>query len=122
MNRALKNFGLTLFLAILLDMFLPWWSIMIAAICAAFIFPTKGLKVFFTPFMAIFIYWAIYAFILGSANEFTLTRKIGILFTLGDNWVAVLLITSIIGGVAAGISGIFGKQLSSTLSYHKSKY
>ncbi|SDB46551.1 hypothetical protein SAMN03097699_1512 [Flavobacteriaceae bacterium MAR_2010_188] len=120
MKNILLNFTLTIFLAMILDLFLPWWGIMVSAIIISYVFPLRGFKIFLIPFLAIAIYWMSYSFFLSSPNDFTLAKKIGTLFTLGENWILVLLITALIGGVAAGISGIFGKQLSLVSARKKS--
>ena len=73
--------------------------------------PLKKTAVFFTPFLAILLFWACYSFILSSANDFTLAKRIANLLPLGGNPYLLILITGIIGGLAAGVAAIFGKQL-----------
>ena len=70
---------------------------------------------FFVPFLAILLFWAIYSFILSSSNDYTLSKRIAVLLPLGGSPYILMLVTGIIGGVAAGIAAIFGKQLSLAL-------
>jgi hypothetical protein len=49
---------------------------------------------------------------LSSANDFTLAKRISVLLPLGGNPYLLILVTGIIGGIAAGFAAIFGKQLS----------
>lgn len=83
---------------------------MLAAFVSAILFSLKGLKVFFIPFIAVFLFWTGYAFALSSDNNFTLAKKIATLLPLDGNPYLLILVTGIVGGFAAGIAGIFGKQ------------
>jgi hypothetical protein len=109
------NFIATIVLAFILSLFLPWWSVMTAALATALFIPLKNLAVFFVPFLAILFFWIIYSFILSSGNDYTLAKRISVLLTLGGNPYVLILVTGIVGGLAAGIAAIFGKQLSLVL-------
>ncbi|AXT19534.1 hypothetical protein D7030_10300 [Flavobacteriaceae bacterium AU392] len=110
MSRIIKSFVLTLILAILLSQFLPWWSVMLASFISGFSISLKKASVFFTPFLSIAVFWMGYAWYLGSNNDFILAKKIAVLLPLNGNSVLLLLITGIIGGVAAGMSGFFATE------------
>lgn len=110
MRKIFLNFFATIILAFLLSQFLPWWSVMIAAFFAAFAIALKKSAVFFVPFLAISLFWIVYAFVLSSANGFILAKKIAVLFPFGGNAYLLILVTGVIGGVAAGVSAVFGKQ------------
>lgn len=112
MNKNITNFIVTILLALLLSLFLPWWSIMTAALTTALFIPLKKVAVFFVPFFAILAFWFIYSFILSSSNDFTLAKRIAVLLPLGGNPYVLMLVTGIVGGLAAGIAAIFGKQLT----------
>lgn len=113
MNKNLINLICTVFLAWVFSMLdMEWWSAMLAATLVAYSIPLKGFNVFLMPFLGILLFWSCYAFILGNANDFILAKQIGELFSLGKQPYLVVLITGIIGGIAAGIAALFGKQLS----------
>lgn len=112
MNKPFINFTVTLIVAIVLSQFLPWWSVMVAAFVTALFFSLERASVFFVPFLAIFLFWAAYAFWLGNANDFILSKKIAILLPLGGNAFFLILVTGFIGGIAAGVAALFGKQCS----------
>ncbi|MEO6346956.1 MAG: hypothetical protein ABIO60_03515 [Aquaticitalea sp.] len=118
MNRALLNFIATILLAVILSFFLPWWSVMIAAYVTALFLSLKHSFVFLVPFLAIFLFWAVYAFWLGNSNEFILSKKIAVLLPLGGNAWLLILVTGLIGGLAAGVSALFGKQCSLLVNRH----
>ncbi|GAA0732227.1 hypothetical protein GCM10009430_45220 [Aquimarina litoralis] len=111
MNKNSINFIVTIILGFILSLFLPWWSIMIAAGITAISIPLKKAAVFFIPFVAILLFWAVYCFILSSTNDFTLAKKIAQLLQIGGNPYILILLTGIVGGLAAGITAIFGKQI-----------
>lgn len=112
MNKSVINFIATLIVAIILSQFLPWWSVMVASFVTALFFSLKRAAVFLIPFLAIFLFWAAYAFWLGNANDFILSKKIAILLPLGGNAILLILVTGMIGGLAAGVAALFGKQCS----------
>jgi hypothetical protein len=112
MNKNILNFVATILLAYLLSLFLPWWSVMTAALTTSLFIPLKKASIFFIPFLAILLFWVVYSFILSSGNDFTLAKRIAVLLPLGGNPYLLLLVAGIVGGLAAGIAAILGKQLS----------
>ncbi|MCP4884873.1 MAG: hypothetical protein GY908_13915 [Flavobacteriales bacterium] len=110
MNKNILNLISTIVLAFIFSFFMPWWSVMLAAFLAALLFSLKGSPVFFMPFLAIFLFWMGYALLLSSDNDFTLAKKIAVLLPLGGNPYILILVTAIVGGLAAGVSGVFAKQ------------
>lgn len=111
MTKNIINFVATIILGVVLSLFLPWWSVMTAALATSLFIPLKKAAVFFVPFLAILLFWVVYCFMLSSANGFTLAKKISQLLEIGGNPYLLILITGIIGGLAAGIAGVFGKQI-----------
>jgi hypothetical protein len=116
MTKNIINFIATIVIALILSQFLPWWSIMVAAFATSLFFNLKGASVFLVPFLAITLFWMVYAFWLSNPNDFILAKKISILLPLNGNAYLLILVTGIIGGLAAGISGIFGKQCVTLLA------
>ena len=112
MKKNILNFIITIVLAIILSQLLPWWSVMIAGFVSALIMPLKKTAVFFVPLLAIALFWIVYAWSLSSANNFILAKKIAVLLPLEGNAYLLIIITGIIGGLAAGVAAIFAKQLT----------
>ncbi|MEP0132827.1 MAG: hypothetical protein ABJJ25_11485 [Eudoraea sp.] len=110
MKTKILNFVATVVLAFVFSFFLPWWSVMMAAFLTAIVFSLKRAAVFFTPFLAVFVFWAAYSFLLANDNDFILAKKIAVLLPLGGSPSLLILVTGIVGGLAAGVAGIFGKQ------------
>lgn len=110
MKRTSVHFIATILIAILLSQFLPWWSVMVSAFFTSLFLSLKKSAVFFVPFLAIALLWIAHAYYLSSPNEFILAKKIAILLPLQGNPYLLMLVTGFIGGLAAGIAGVFGKQ------------
>ncbi|EDP70267.1 hypothetical protein FBALC1_05908 [Flavobacteriales bacterium ALC-1] len=115
MTKNIINFIATIILAYILSLFMPWWSVMTAAFATALFFPLKKIAVFFVPFLGILLLWFVLSYIHSSGNDFTLAKRIAVLLPLGGNPYTLMLITGVVGGLAAGIAAVFGKQLSLTL-------
>ena len=112
MKKNLINFIVTLIIAIILSQFLPWWHVMVAGFVSALFFSLDRSAVFLIPFLAVFLFWSAYAFWLSNANDFILAQKIAVLLPLGGSAFLLLLVTGLIGGLAAGTSALLGKQCS----------
>ena len=85
---------------------------MLAAFITAILISLERTAVFFVPFMAIALFWVVYAYWLGSSNDFVLANKIAVLLPLQGHPYLLILVTGLIGGLAAGVAAIFGKQCS----------
>jgi len=116
MSRNTFNFIATIIIALLLSQFLPWWAIMVAAFATSLFITLKRFAVFSVPFLAIFIFWLVYSYMLSSGNDFILAKKIAVLLPLNGNAYLLMLVTGLVGGIAAGIAGILGKQCSLLLA------
>ncbi len=110
MRKNILNFIITLILAAVFSEFLPWWGVMVAGFLSGLFIPLKRIAMFIVPFLAIALFWASYAYSLSSTNDFILAKKIAVLFPLEGNANLLLLITGIVGGISAGIAGVFGNQ------------
>lgn len=112
MKKNITNFFVTIVLAFLLSFVLPWWSVMTAALATSLFLPLKKAAVFFVPFLAILVFWVTYSFVLSSGNDYTLAKRIAVLLPLGGNPYVLMLVTGIVGAVAAGVAAILGKQIT----------
>lgn len=110
MKKQVLNFIITIVLAAVFSEFLPWWSVMVAGLLTGLFIPLKKAAVFVVPFLAVALFWIVYAYSLSNANDFTLAKKIAVLLPLDGNVNLLLLITGIVGGLAAGVAAIFGNQ------------
>lgn len=118
--KKTSNFILTVVLAFLFSLALPWWSVMLAAFLAGAIVRLRNVSAFFVPFLAIALFWIVYAWTLSSANDFILAERIAVLLYLKGNTFALFLLTGVVGGLSAGIAGVFGNQVRAAFSQQHS--
>lgn len=116
MKKCSINFIATIVLALILSQFMPWWAVMVAAFATSLFFSLKRSSVFIVPFLAIALLWITQAFWLSNANDFILAKKIAVLLSLNENTYLLILITGLVGGIAAGVSAMFGKQCLTLLT------
>lgn len=106
----LINFLLTIVLAFVLAQFLPWWGIMVAALFVSIVVPLRGAPAFLIPLLAVALLWMVHAWWLGNGNDFTLSQKLATLLPLSGSIALLILITGVVGGLAAGFAGLLGSQ------------
>ncbi|MBV8391205.1 MAG: hypothetical protein JO080_15475 [Mucilaginibacter sp.] len=101
-------FLIILILSFISSYFLPWWvAAAIAFLAALFIGKTSG-KAFWSGFGAIFVLWIILALIKSIPNDNILASRVIQLFPLPHQWILLLLITALIGGLAGGMAALSG--------------
>ena len=87
--------------------FLPWWMVAVIAFLAALIIGKKSGQSFLSGFGGVFIAWLILALIKTLPNDNILAKKVAQLFQL-PNWILILLITALIGGLVGGMAALSG--------------
>ncbi len=91
-------------LAFFLELFLPWWSIAIAAFIGGLIFNTKAN--FGAGFMAVALLWMAKAFLLHNASVAPLADRVAQLLFM--NAILLIVTTGVIGGLVGGLAGMTG--------------
>ncbi|HEY0770126.1 MAG TPA: hypothetical protein VGD31_07300 [Sphingobacteriaceae bacterium] len=94
-------------LAFILELFLPWWSIAIAAFAGGMIFNTRAN--FGAGFIAIALLWTIKALIIESNAAATLTDRVASIFML--NKPSLFLVMAVLGGLVGGFAAMTGAAL-----------
>lgn len=114
----MRNFVLT-FLSILVasclvQLFLPWWCIAVVAVVLGFFFKQHSGLAFLAGFLAVFVLWVGYAYLLSSANNHLLAIKIAELMAplTGGSKNVLLLLTGIVGGLVGGLATLTGSLAS----------
>lgn len=101
-------FLIILILSFVASYFLPWWIVaLIAFLTALFIGKTSG-KSFWSGFGAVFVLWVILALLKSIPNDNMLASRVIQLFPLPHNWIILLFITALIGGLVGGMSALSG--------------
>ena len=88
----------------------PWWSVVVASLLMNFIISTKGLSSFISGFFGIGLLWFLLSTIIDVQTDSILTERVAAIFSLPNSWLLVL-ITSVIGGMAGGFGGLTGYHL-----------
>lgn len=96
----------TALLALILGMFLPWWSVALAGFVIAIIVKQASVKSFIGGMFGAFICWAGYAFLIDSNNQHLLSSKIGMLLGIGNNAFLLILVTGAVAGLVAGFAAL----------------
>jgi hypothetical protein len=108
------SFILTILLSFAACLFLPWWSIAIAAFVVAALIPQKPFKAFLTGFIALFLLWGGLSFWMSNNNDHILAHKISQLILKMDNPMLLILATALIGALVAGLAALAGSYLRKT--------
>ena len=101
-------------LAVLLEMWLPWWGIAIGAFIIGMIDGGKKGLNFWAGFLGVFFVWAGFAYWIDMQTQSQLMLRISDLFTLPNVQLLVLL-TGVIGGLVGGFSAWSGSLLKQLL-------
>lgn len=113
-------FILILILSYLLQLFLPWWIIVVISFAACGLIGKTAKISFWSPFFAILLLWIGMALYKSIPNENLLAGKIAVMFGLSAWW-HILIVTGLIGGIAAGISGLCGYLFRKAILYKKTE-
>ena len=87
---------------------LPWWSLVLVAALAGWLFPLSSGKNFASAFVAGLLLWLTNAFLLDIANEGLLSAKVGVLFQ-GLKGGHLLFLTGIFGGILTAFGAMTGR-------------
>ena len=113
-KAATMNWILVAVTALVLQLFLPWWSIAVAGFACGVLFRQKRGMAFLGGFMGIFLFWGIMAGYITWVNDGILPGRLASLFSLPAGWLAVLA-TALTGGLVGGLSAISGSLLRGLL-------
>lgn len=112
--KLLVAIVLTALLAFVSGLYLPWWSIAVAAFIVAALVHQKAGKAFLSGFLGVFLLWAGLALWIDMKNNGVLSQKIAELLKLGGNSLLLILVTAFIGGLVAGFGAMTGSFLRSS--------
>ena len=104
-------FLLILITSLILQFFLPWWIIAPVAFGLSFWKAQSAGRAFGSGFLAIFVLWVTMSLIQSIPNENLLANRVAEMLTLPASsfgWIAILLITGVVGGLVAGLSALAG--------------
>ena len=109
--KFITSIFLTALLTFILGLYLPWWSLALAAFLVAALIFQRPLYAFLSGFLALFLLWGIFAGIINSANEGILAAKVAVIFPLGGSSFLLMLVTAFVGALVAGLAALSGRYL-----------
>ena len=98
-------------LAFAIGLYMPWWSLALAAFAVTALIHQRAGLAFLTGFLALFLLWGILSFIIDQENQHVLSRKIAEVLPLGGNSLLLILVTALVGGLVAGFAAMTGSYL-----------
>jgi len=104
-----------LILSLPLQLFLPWWSILIAAALVGAIVSLPGIQLFVCGFVGTAAVWWGYAWMIDVKNQSILSSRIADLFNLGSPHLLILIggaLAGLVGGLAATSGGEIRKLIA----------
>ncbi len=109
--KFIVSLVLTALLSFAACLYLPWWSIAIAAFLVAALIPQKPLRSFLSAFIALFLLWGGLSFWISNANDHILAGKVSMLILGKASPYLLMLITAVIGALIAGMAALTGCYL-----------
>ena len=104
--KLLLAIVLTALLSFVGGLYLPWWSIAIAAFISALLIPMRSGKSFLAGILGVFILWGLLAWWIDLKNEHILSARIAAIFPLGGSSIAIILVTGLIGALVGGFAAL----------------
>jgi len=98
-------------LAFLAQLFLPWWSLAIAAFIVGLLIHQRSGMAFLAGFTALFLLWGGIALIINIQNQGLFAGKVASLLPLGGSSFLLILVTALIGALVAGMASLSGHFL-----------
>lgn len=113
-------FLVILIASFLLQLVLPWWVIIVISFAACGLIGKTAKVSLWHPFFAIVVLWTGMALFKSIPNHNLLVSRVAEMFSLHAWWL-ILVLTSLLGGFAAGVSGLCGYHFRKTVLAMKSK-
>ena len=101
---------ITALIAFVLQSFLPWWTMAIAAAGIGYYFNTKGLISFAAGFLGVGLLWLGMALFIDVTTHSILTEKINRILPLNS-----VVLTALIGGIVGGFASLTGALIKSKM-------
>lgn len=100
-------FLIVLLASLLLQLLLPWWIIVVISFVTCALLGKTGKIALWSPFFAIALLWKGAALFKSLPNDNILVTRIGEMLGL-HTWWLVLVLTAVLGGFVAAVSGFCG--------------
>lgn len=109
--KFLKQVAATVILCLVLQYFLPWWTLVIGAFAAGYWAGNKGVVAFAAGFVGVALLWGATAMVLDAQTQSILTNKVAQIFPTKTP-ALLLVLTAFVGGLPGGFAGLTGALVS----------
>ncbi len=92
-------------------MYLPWWSLTVAAFIVAALIPQKPWKAWLSGFLALFLLWGVLAAWIDMKNQHILSQKMAQIFPVGGSYILLMLVTALVAAIVAGFAALTGSYV-----------
>ncbi len=105
--------------AFVLGIYMPWWSLAIAAFLIPLLIEMKPGWAFLSGFLGLFLLWGIMSWLISSANQQVFAHKISKLILSTDNPGLLIFVTALLGALVAGFASLTGSLLRTIIVNQK---
>lgn len=105
---------LTALLSFVAGLYMPWWTIAIAAFLVSVFIPQSPGKSFLTGFAALFLLWGILSWWIDNRNEHVLSHKLAAVLPFGGSSFVMILVTALVGALVAGCASLTASYFRKT--------
>ena len=92
---------------LIVQYFLPWWTMTIIAFGFGYLFQNKGVLSFLAGFAGVGLLWLAYAYQIDLTSQSLLTEKINKIFPVN-----VFILMVVVGGLVGGFAALTGSLLN----------
>lgn len=106
--KFIASIILTALLAFVCGLFtsIPWWCFVVSSFVVSLAIHQGPGKSFLSGFLGLFILWISMAFLKDIVNGHILATKVAQILPLGGSYIAVILVTGLVGGLVSGFAAI----------------
>ena len=116
MSKYIFSILLTALLSFVAGLFLPWWSVAVAAFLVSIMIRQRPAAAFLAGFLGVFLLWEILAWMIDLNNNRILSHKIAEILPLAGSSVFLILLSSVIGALVAGFAALAGSYTRKKIS------
>ena len=99
---------LTALLSFGLGLYLPWWTVAVAAALVALVLNLRPGAAFLAGFAGVFLLWGALVWLRSTGNDHILAHRMSAFILKKDSPMMLMLLTSLAGGLTAGLGGLTG--------------
>ena len=109
--KIIVSIVLIALLSFAIGLYLPWWSLAIAAFLIPVFINQKPGWAFISGFTALFLLWGMLALTISADNSHLFAHKISLLILKSDSPMLLVFVTALLGALVAGLAALSGSLL-----------